>query len=81
MNDKELCEGCAQAKYGTAVPMPGVLCMDGNGDGMIEKCDECKIYDSDEAAAYALTQEMAKRGDYGRVQVVVMAYEFHKVST
>lgn len=75
MKTEDMCEACARAEYGTLVPMPGVLCMDGNFEGCIEKCDDCKIYDSDEAAAYALTQEMSKRGDYGRVQIVVIAYK------
>lgn len=66
---RQLCEGCAHAAWGTDCPMEGVIIMDG-GD-VVEKCDECEIYETDLEAAQALAAEHNERECSVRVRIIV----------
>ncbi len=54
----KLCATCVEAKFGTRVPMRGILI---TADDFVERCDDCPIYESDYEAALALAAEVEAR--------------------
>jgi hypothetical protein len=54
----ELCGSCEFHKWGTSIPLAGLLISSG---GFVERCDECGIYPSDRAAAESLAREVDRR--------------------
>lgn len=62
--DAELCEACVGS------PWPGVLAPFGEDEGRcaVERCDDCRLYATDDAAASALARALSRGGEAHRVE-------------
>lgn len=70
--EEPFCDTCQGAKWGTSVPLPGVLVTTCQH---VETCDECGVYATDFDAAVALAAECRERGLSDRIRHTVDGYE------
>jgi hypothetical protein len=64
----QLCASCAGHKWGTRIPLPGVVV---TAAGTIECCEECGIYANAFDAAQILARQVEARGGGARVSIAV----------